>query len=266
MGGDPREPSRRKFLSGVAGAAALVAGGTLAAAALGATTSARGRGGGLVSYRGPANEAGPADRPLPAVPVGIDADGSLYGRFPFDAETGVVDLGGEQYSPDWFRYCEYERFEGLRPRSTTRSDGAADSFLRHAPDAPYDWQAGRGGDRLRVDEFEDAASWTPETTARGRGKPALATWRATEERAIPVLVVRTPEVAPPTGEWLAASTADGFVAWAAHCPLDCAVTTFQSNPGSVTFEAGDVVYCPNCQSTFRPFEHDRGRFLAPAWD
>lgn len=121
----PTESDRRRFVKGV------VCGGSLAGVSTGVMTavesavSTPGEGGGQVVYYGVENVAGPADRPLPRVPVTVE-DGEVQGLWPSgeagenggddgradsedDGDAGTeqgrempeVDLGGVTYTPEW---------------------------------------------------------------------------------------------------------------------------------------------------------------------
>lgn len=273
MENSPPESSRRRFLGGVVGGAVVGAAGVGAATVL--TTATPGEtSGGLIRYRGMRQRGGPAPRPLPQVPVGVDEDGYLYGQWPESAgESGRVptgEIGGVPYSANWFRYCAFTDYRGFEP------DAPVDSYFRTPADAPYAWQGGSdAGERLNVQDFADYETWGNGVGAAGLGKPALTTWRVASSEAtpgtvrpFPVQVVRSPRVGrlrEEGNEWIRASTSEsGFIAWAATCTHNCAVTGFKASEESERFHTGDVVYCPDCQSTFRPFEVVEGEHVVSA--
>jgi Rieske Fe-S protein len=267
MADSPDSSPRRRFLAGLVGGTALSAAGAAGAATVYLSTEDA-TWGGKIGYRGPRSVTGPADRALPQVPVRVDDDGYLHGRFPAAAGDGVptTTLGGVDYSAEWFRYCGGTTHPGLR------ADADQDTYLRAAPGSPYEWQAEAlaPGERLHVSAFEDYRTWSNGVGTDGVGKPAMATWRSRgTDETIHVQVLRSARV--PGGvdgddDWLAASTDVGFVAWMADCVNRCAVTAFKGYESSETFDAGDVVYCPRHQSLFDPFEVVADSFAAPKWE
>lgn len=279
MTSPPSDTSRRRFLGGVVGGAVVGAVGVSGATVLGVSTP-NARGGGLIRYRGMRRRGGPAPRALPQVPIGIDDNGYLYGKWPKTTKDGVpaTELGGVRYSADWFRYCAFTDYAGFD------SAVEVDSYLRAAPETPYGWQTRdvAAGDRLHVEEFADYETWGNDIGEAGIGKPALATWRGPQARrtgetatagqrtalSFSVQVFRSTEVEQlraDGGEWLRASTTpEGFIACAAACTYNCAITGFKAIEESERFSAGDEIYCPDCQSTFRPFDIVQEEFVAPS--
>lgn len=263
----PAGPTRRRFLTGVVGSAVAAAGATVAAVSIGAMTSSRGSGGGRVPYRGMRNVTGPAPRALPQVPVAVDEEGFLRGIWPAATTDGVpvATLGGVRYSADWFRYC------GFADRPAFTGDAERDTYLRAAPYPPYEWQATAydPGERLHVSDFSDYESWENGVGTPGLGKPAMATWRSREAHTpFRVQVLRSARV-PALREgdaWLRASTDREFIACAAHCTYGCAATAFKAYGVSEKFDAGDLIYCPDHQSLFDPFDVVAGSFVAPAME
>lgn len=265
--GDTTDGSRRRrFLAGLVSGSAIATAGITAATTLQRSTRA-GTWGGRIRYRGPRNVTGPADRALPQVPVAVDDDGYLHGRWPSSTEgqVPVEVIGGVRYSPEWFRYCEAEEHPGLRPAA------GQDTLLRAAPDPPYVWQAAAltPGEPLHVSAFSDYATWGNGVGTDGLGKPAMATWRSQGPvPTIRVQVLRSGRVPDVAGDdaWVRASTDRSFVAWRADCPNYCAITAFKAYESSERFDAGDLVYCPRHQSLFDPFEVVESTFVAPRWE
>ncbi len=279
--------SRRRFLTGVVGGGVAVGVGVVATTTLGSMTETP-NGGGPVTYRGISNRDGPATRALPQVPIRVDAEGYLHGVWPEQpGQDGIVptkEFGDVRYSANWFRYCDFADYPGFRP------DSDADTYLRSAPDPPYDWQARtyHPGEPLNISDFNDYETWDNDIGKAGLGKPALTVWRwagsdvpagtinedgywqGSGPTPFHVQVLRSPKVhqlRDQGGAWTRASTsATGFTAWSASCTLNCAMTGFKATRDSEKFEAGDVVYCPHCQSTFSPFEIVTVQFVAPKWN
>lgn len=267
MTGPRADGERRRFLKGMVGGGATVSLTTTAVVGVETITAKRGGGGGLTEYRGIRNVTGPAPRALPQVPVTVDENGYLRGHWP-DASSDVpsTTLGGETYSADWFRYCGFENHDGFRPESTQTG------YLRAVAEPPYRWQADDfdGGERLRASDFEDYEDWENGIGTDGLGKPAMAQWRSEgSDESFPVQVLRSTrvrELREGGDEWLRASTSQDFIAWAAACTNNCATTAFKGYEESEVFDAGDLVYCPEHQSLFDPFDVVSARYVVPKWD
>lgn len=194
------------------------------------------------------------------MPITVDEEGYLHGVWPMGQTDGVPTetIEGVQYSPAW--YCGLADHPGLVP------DATVETYLRSSSDTPYEWQAEthEPGERLHVSDFADYETWGNGIGSCGLGKPAMATWRSHGPEPFPVQVVRSARVSRLAEEddWLDASTTDGFVAWSASCPKQCAVTTFEGHVESEQFDAGDLVYCPKHQSPFDPFDIVSSSFVA----
>lgn len=273
----PDPPSRRRYLSALVGGTVLASAGATALAAVDLTTTSS-TWGGTVRYRGLEIAGGPADEPLPQVPVRVDDEGYLHGRFPAASgdEIPTTELGGVRYSAEWFRYCDATEHPGLR------GDADGDTYLRAAELPPpdlegsplpsYGWQreAVAPGDRLHVSHFDDYRSWTNGIGTAGIGKPAMATWRSQEtDQPLHVQVLRSERVPGDVAgddRWLAASTDAGFIAWSARCTNWCAVTAFKGYAASEKFAGADLAYCPRHQSTFDPFSVVASTQVTPRWE
>jgi len=265
----PAPSGRRRFVKGLVGASALSGVTTVGGLAVDATTDQGGVGGGTVSYVGIKNIAGPANRPMPIVPLEI-SDGALRGIWPSVSEVTAGgdtfrlakgEVGGVTYSQQWFQYCGLEVAEGLEP------DPERDGFLRSK--TAYDWQSElRDGDKLRVEHFEDYESWGNNIGSDGLGKPAVATWRSQgkDVKEIQVQVLRTPAVSKMVAgedaytdlagdirDFLDAATDRDFIAWVNRCTHLCCNPGYKTMPGSAKFEAADKVYCNCHQSVYDPF-------------
>jgi len=274
----PAPSGRRRFVKGLVGASALSGVTTVGGLAVDATTDQGGIGGGTVSYVGIRNIAGPANRPMPIVPLEI-SDGALRGMWPSVSEVTAGgdtfrlargELGGVTYSQQWFQYCGLEVAPGLEP------DPERDGFLRSK--TTYDWQSDLpDGEKLRVEHFENYESWGNNIGSDGLGKPAVATWRSQGEdvKEIQVQVLRTPavskmvagedEYADLAGEirdFLDAATAEDFIAWVNRCTHLCCNPGYKKTPGSAKFEAADKVYCNCHQSVYDPFSPAMATFAS----
>ncbi|KAA9407946.1 ubiquinol-cytochrome c reductase iron-sulfur subunit [Haloarcula sp. CBA1131] len=274
----PAPSGRRRFVKGLVGASALSGVTTVGGLAVDAATDQGGVGGGTVSYIGIQNIAGPANRPMPLVPLEI-SDGALRGKWPSVSEVTAggdtfriakAELGGVTYSQQWFQYCGLEVAAGLEP------DPERDGFLRSK--AAYDWQSQlNDGDKLRVEHFEDYESWGNDIGSDGLGKPAVATWRSQGEdvKEIQVQVFRTPAVSKMVAgddeyadlageirEFLDAATAKDFIAWVNRCTHLCCNPGYKTMPGSAKFEAADKVYCNCHQSVYDPFSPTTATFAS----
>ncbi|GAA0259226.1 ubiquinol-cytochrome c reductase iron-sulfur subunit [Halobacterium noricense] len=268
----PEDTSRRRFVKGVVGSAALAGIGTGTVATLKSATAPSGAGGGIVQYYGVENTAGPAPRPMPQIPVEVEDNGDVKGLWPElkeeqqEGRTITVaeqQIGGVTYSSEWFQYCGVQTYPGIAP------DADQDNYFRYAPSSQYEWQSSEveGGAIVNVSDFEDYESWGNEIGQSGLGKPAVATWRSQEVPAsgtIPVQIIRSTRVEEMANnnQWLGASTQSGFIAIMDKCTHFCCVPLFKGDPGSAKFGAADEIYCPCHQSVYDPFSIERTSFVA----
>ena len=259
----PADSSRRRFVRGVVGSAALAGIGTASATLIDTATEQPGFGGGPTTYRGAQRVGGPAPRGLPQIPVRVDDDGHLHGVWPelreeeVDGRTVVVaemELGGHTYTSLWYQYCGIQSAPGIVP------DADTDNQLYYARSSNYDWQAEEtsGGDPLHISDFDDYEDWAEPIGSAGLGKAAQARWRSEGEAArdiIPVQVIRSTiiEEAAEDDEWLQASTDEGFIAFLNQCTHFCCVPGWKTYRDAPQFNAEDLIYCQCHQSVFDPF-------------
>jgi Rieske Fe-S protein len=268
----PTESGRRRFVKGVVGSAGLAGAGTAGVASMNATTSAPGAGGGAVTYYGIENTDGPAPRAMPIIPIDIDDDGYLKGRWTgfetVEAKDGSTKqvvvteaIGGVEYSPRWFQFCGVQGVGGLTP------DYDGDNYLRYADSRQaYDWQPSEG--RVNVTDFDDHETWTNGIGDPGVGKPALCVWRSQGvDTPMPVQVIRSDSVASAAegdsapAKWLAAATESGCMAFLNKCTHFCCTPKFKA-AGSPKFGAGNDVYCQCHQSVYDPYSVVKRTFTA----
>jgi len=266
----PSQTGRRRFVKGVVGAGALAGVGTGAAAAIGTATSPTGAGGGITTFKGIANIAGPAPRGMPVVPIEIQDDGTIKGVWPEVKEVeeagktikvAEMELGGTTYSSEWFQYCGVQTYEGIQP------DFESDNVFRAAPSPPYSWQeeAYSEGDPINISDFEDYKTFNTGVGKAGLGKPAMATWRSQDtENTIPVQVLRAPQVEKLAQEddFMAAATDQGVMAWLDKCTHFCCVPAYKAYAQAANFGAANNVYCQCHQSVYDPFEIVEKSFVA----
>ncbi len=273
----PDDSSRRRFVKGVVGSAALAGVGTATGAMLNTTTNPSGAGGGTTEYFGVENTDGPAPRAMPQIPVRIDDEGFLQGLWPevqevteegrtftvARTELPAPDGGSIVYSNDWFQYCGVQTYPGVQPEADQ------DQYFRYASSPPYAWQqeAVSAGDRVHVDDFGDYESWGNAIGNEGLGKPAFATWRSEgvpPGSTMPVQLIRSTRIEEAAGDdpWLQASTRDGFLAILDKCTHFCCVPGFKSFADSAKFDAEDRIYCQCHQSVYDPFSLVRRSFVA----
>lgn len=259
----PADSSRRRFVRGVVGSAALAGVGTAGATLIDTATTPPGIGGGPTTYRGAERVGGPAPRGLPQVPVELDDEGYLLGIWPdlreveVDGRIAIVaemELGGFEYESLWFQYCGIQSAPGVVP------DADTDNYLYFTRSSNYDWQTEEktGGERLHISDFEDYQTHAEPIGRGGLGKPAQARWRSEGEAArdvIPVQVIRSPlvEEAAEDDDWLAASTDQGFIAFLNQCTHFCCVPGWKTYRDAPQFDAEDLIYCQCHQSVFDPF-------------
>jgi len=266
----PAESGRRRFVKGVVGGAALAGVGAAGSATVNSLTSASGEGGGQTRAMAIERTGGPAPRGMPQVPLEVDDEGYLRGIWPdvttemqegLEIQVAKTELGGREYSGEWFQYCGIESYEQVQP------DFEGDNYLRTGAASGYDWQdeAKEQGERLHVDDFSDYTDWGNGIGNGGVGKPANATWRSQDsEDTLPVTVIRSENVeqAAQDNEWLQASTAEGFIAWVNVCTHFCCVPGYKQNDESTRYDAGDGVYCQCHQSVYDPFSVVETLFVA----
>ncbi|MFB6104890.1 MAG: ubiquinol-cytochrome c reductase iron-sulfur subunit [Halobacteriaceae archaeon] len=272
----PPTSGRRRFVKGVVGSAALTGVGATTAAGVNLTTSPTGTGGGQTVFYGIENTDGPAPRGMPMIPVRIDNEGYLRGYYPEVKEVerrgrtvtvAQEQLGGIEYSANWFQYCGVQGYEGIQPAYK------GDNYFRYASGAgTYQWQqeAVSPGQRVNVEDFSDYETWGNGIGRAGIGKPALVTWRSQDtENTIPVQVLRSTLLedmkASASGapkQWLDASTQNGFMAWLNKCTHFCCVPGFKASEQSAEFGAANEVYCPCHQSVYDPFSIVKRSFIA----
>lgn len=268
----PADSSRRRFVRGVVGSAALAGVGSGTAAIVDATTTPPGAGGGAVTYRAAEQVGGPAPRGIPQVPVELDDEGYLQGIWPDLREEEVdgrlitvadMELAGQEYSSLWYQYCGIQSTPGIVP------DADTDNYLRFASSSNYDWQTNEmtEGTRLHISQFEDYKDWANPIGSGGLGKPAQARWRSEDvdsRDVIPVQVIRSPiiEEAAQEDEWLQASTDEGFIAYLNQCTHFCCVPGWKTYRDAPQFDAEDIIYCQCHQSRFDPFSIVNESFFA----
>lgn len=269
----PESSGRRRFVKGVVGSAALAGVGAGGAAAVDTVTNPSGQGGGTTQYFGVENTGGPAPRAMPQIPVEIDDEGYLSGVYPDITEeerlgqtvkVARMELGGIEYSVNWFQFCGVQGYEGLSPNYE------GDNYFRYTSDSSpnaYEWHQGDGGSRIHIDDFDDYESWTNGIGTRGLGKPASGVWRSEDTSdTIPIQVIRSTRIEElvDTGEgeaaeWLRASTSEGVIGFLNKCTHFCCVPGFKTS----TYEdADDQIYCPCHQSTYDPFSIVKKAFVA----
>ncbi len=274
----PAESGRRRFVKGVVGGSALAAAGVAGSAGINSATASPGSGGGTTQAMAIENTGGPAPRGMPQIPVTIESNGDLKGIWPDvqeveeggrTVEVARSELGGVEYSSEWFQYCGVESYEGIVPSYES------DNYLVSEDSPGYEWQqeATTGGESLNVSMFEDYEDWGNSIGQAGLGKPATGTWRSQDtENVIPIQVIRSPLIeavanggtdAPqPIVDWVQASTEEGFIAWLNKCTHFCCVPGFKQDSASAKFEAEDAVYCACHQSVYDPFSIARTLFVA----
>ena len=266
----PSENGRRRFVKGVVGAGVLAGVGTGAAAAVNTATSPTGAGGGITTFKGIANIAGPAPRGMPVIPIEIQDDGAIKGVWPEVKEVeeagqtvqiAEMELGGVTYSSEWFQYCGVQTYEGIQPSFES------DNLFRAAPSAPYEWQSEvyEQGAPINISDFKDYRTFSTGIGAAGLGKPAMATWRSQDtENTIPVQVLRAPQVEQlaKEDEFMAAATDQGVMAWLDKCTHFCCVPAYKAYEQSANFNAANEVYCQCHQSVYDPFDIVTKSFVA----
>ncbi|WP_435346985.1 ubiquinol-cytochrome c reductase iron-sulfur subunit [Haloarchaeobius sp. HRN-SO-5] len=269
----PATSDRRRFVEGVVGGSAMTAVVTAGGVAVESATTGVGEGGGSVTYRAVRNTAGPAPRGMPQIPIEIDEEGYLRGIWPESEERELEDgttvtvaeteIGGVTYSTQWFQYCGCQTYQNVQP------DSDHDDYFRYSRNSRYEWQneAVDPDERVHVDHFDDYARWNNGIGEEGYGKPGKCTWRSQEvdsEETLPVQVIRSPlvERAAQEDEWLAASTADGFLAYLNKCTHFCCIPGFKNSTDAPRFGASNESYCGCHQSVYDPFDIVERSFTA----
>jgi Rieske Fe-S protein len=277
----PSETGRRRFVKGVVGSAALSSVGVGGAVALDTATSPTGVGGGITQFVGIENTDGPAPRGMPLIPLTIDSEGALKGRWPEvktetvqgrEVTTAETTINGTTYSSAWYQYCGIQTAQGLTPGADQ------DNFFRAVPGASLAWQSEskEAGEKFFVSDFDDYESWGNGIGQSGLGKPAKGQWRSEGDvQTIPVQVLRSPEVSKvakgkgrysdipaDVRDFFDAATEQDFMAWLNKCTHFCCVPGFKTYEGSAKFGAEDRVYCQCHQSVYNPFSPVSKSFVA----
>jgi Rieske Fe-S protein len=272
----PDESDRRRFVKGVVGGATLASVGAGGSAAIDSTTAPSGQGGGARQFMGIELVDGPAPRGMPMIPVEVDSEGFLKGLWPEPEEVqqggqtvtvAETEIAGVTYSSEWFQYCGVQTYPGIRPTADQ------DNYFRYTESANFDWQdeAGVGGDRMHVDDFDDFETWGNGIGKAGIGKPASGTWRSQDvppSGTIPIEVIRIPPDVfeerfgdHQYSDWIDAATEEYFLAHLNKCTHFCCVPGFKS---AVYPENNAVnrVYCQCHQSVYDPYNIVQENFVA----
>ncbi len=266
----PAESGRRRFVKGVVGGAALAGVGATGAVTVNSLTTAAGAGGGPVEAMVIERVSGPAPHGMPQVPIEIDDNGDIMGVWPeIDTETveGVEveiareELGGLEYSQEWFQYCGHESYEGLEP------DFDSDNYFKSDANTSYEWQQEQKseGDRINLSDLDDYEEWGNDIGDTGVGKPAATVWRSEDtDNTLPVILLRSTlvEEAAADNEWLEASTDEGVIAWLNKCTHFCCVPGYKLAPDAPRYNAEDRVYCQCHQSVYDPFSISSALYIA----
>ncbi len=270
----PSESGRRRFVKGVVGSAALSGIGVGGASTVDLATQPQGGGGGITSYVGIERLGGPAPRGMPYIPVGVDDEGFLYGRWPDveevteagqTFEVAEMELGGQTYSSEWFQYCGRQQAEGVQPSAEQ------ENYFLSVDSSDYEWQSDEleEGDRFNLSVFDDYESWGNGIGQDGVGKPAQAIWRSEgAEDIIPVTIIRSSTIEEKAqgdgtaGQWYSAASAQGVIAFMNVCTHFCCVPGYKEDAASAEYNASDGVYCQCHQSTYDPFTPEFGQFIA----
>ncbi|MFC6906261.1 ubiquinol-cytochrome c reductase iron-sulfur subunit [Halalkalicoccus tibetensis] len=267
----PVESDRRRFVKGVVGAAAIAGIGSTGAAAVNTATPPTGTGGGVIDFMGIERTGGPAPRGMPIIPVEIDDDGTISGRWPEVQEVEVEgqtefiaeeELGGLTYSSQWYQYCGKQTSPALLPQAQQNNE-----FLS-SPQSQYEWQGELGEDEaLNLDHFDDYEEWGNEIGDDGVGKPAAATWRSDGldgGDVLEVIVIRSTaiEEAAEEDEFLEAATEEGVFAFLNVCTHFCCIPGFKVSETADNIGAGDSVFCQCHQSVYDPFSIFEQSFIS----
>lgn len=267
----PVESDRRRFVKGVVGAAAIAGIGSSGAAAVNTATPPTGTGGGVIDFMGIERTGGPAPRGMPIIPVEIDDDGTISGRWPEVQEVEVEgqtefiaeeELGGLTYSSQWYQYCGKQTSPALLPQAQQNNE-----FLS-SPQSQYEWQGELGEDEaLNLDHFDDYEEWGNEIGDDGVGKPAAATWRSDGldgGDVLEVIVIRSTQMeeAAEEDEFLEAATEEGVFAFLNVCTHFCCIPGFKVSETADNLGAGNEVFCQCHQSLYDPFSIFEQSFIS----
>lgn len=267
----PVESDRRRFVKGVVGAAAIAGLGSTGAVAVNTATTPSGSGGGITPFMGIEQIGGPAPRGMPLIPVEIDDEGVISGRWPEVVEEQVEgqtvylaqeDLGGITYSSQWFQYCGKQTSPALLPRAEQ------DNRFLSSGQSQYEWQSDlEDGAPLTLSDFDDYEEWGNGIGDEGVGKPAAATWRSDgleSGETLGVVVMRSPliEEAAQDDEFLEAATQDGVFAYLNVCTHFCCVPGYKVSESAERVSDGNTIYCQCHASIYDPFTILEQSFLS----
>lgn len=267
----PVESDRRRFVKGVVGAAAIAGLGSTGAVAVNTATTPSGSGGGITPFMGIEQIGGPAPRGMPLIPVEIDDEGVISGRWPEVVEEQVEgqtvylaqeDIGGITYSSQWFQYCGKQTSPALLPRAEQ------DNRFLSSGQSQYEWQSDlEDGAPLTLSDFDDYEEWGNGIGDEGVGKPAAATWRSDgleSGETLGVVVMRSPliEEAAQDDEFLEAATQDGVFAYLNVCTHFCCVPGYKVSESAERVSDGNTIYCQCHASIYDPFTILEQSFLS----
>lgn len=267
----PIESDRRRFVKGVVGASAIAGIGSTGAAAVNTATPAVGSGGGITPFMGIEQIGGPAPRGMPIIPVEIDEDGTIRGRWPEVKEETVQgqteylaqeEIGGITYSSQWFQYCGKQTSPALLPQADQ------DNRFLASEQAQYEWQSElEAGAPLKLSQFEDYQEWGNGIGDAGVGKPASATWRSDgleSANTLQVTVIRSPliEEKAQDDEFLQAATQEGVFAYLNVCTHFCCVPGYKVSETAERVSDGNTIYCQCHASVYDPFTILEQSFLS----
>ena len=266
----PAESGRRRFVKGVVGGAALAGVGTTSAVSINTLTTSSGAGGGPIEAMVIERVGGPAPHGMPQIPIEIDDSGDIMGIWPeietetvegVDIEIAREEIGGKEYSQEWFQYCGQESLEGLDPNFDS------DNYFKSDPSTPYEWQQAEkdGGDRINISDLDEYETWGNDIGSAGIGMPAATTWRSEDtEGTIPVIVLRSSaiEAAAQDDEWLSASTDRGVIAFVNKCTHFCCVPSYKTADDAARYDGEDAVYCQCHQSVYDPLSIVSALYIA----
>lgn len=268
----PVESDRRRFVKGVVGAGAIAGIGSSGLAAINTATPPTGSGGGITPFMGIERTGGPAPRGMPQIPIEIDDNGNIIGRWPEVFQEQVQgqtvtraeeEIAGITYSAQWFQYCGVQTSPALVPDS-----GRNNQFLSSST-SQYEWQNSQleSGDPLKLEHFEDYQEWGNGIGEAGVGKPAAATWRSEgldSAAQLNVIVIRSPliEEAAQNDEWLSATTSQGVFAYLNVCTHFCCIPGYKTSETSERVGIADGVLCQCHQSQYDPFTILEQQFIS----
>jgi Rieske Fe-S protein len=247
--------SRRAFVKGAIGVAALGATGATAAAILNPFSVQKGGSSVVVPFIGAKKVSGPAPQGIPQLNLKINDAGEVEG-VPTDGKTNFLD---------WAKYCGHDAAPGLQ-ESYNLGDNALEYFLTEEkvvsiPDSGFEfWYKSKLGSRVLAADFDGPVS------ENGVGKGAAVKWRSKNQSGNNIITAIIVKVDLAKLAFEPASIKTGFLAgtpelpdksgnlmaFVSFCKHFCCVPGYHESKTAATQGFADKLFCTCHFSVYDP--------------